>query len=58
MLTPEQLRVSTLGERQFRSPLHLSTVAGDDLHDFTPDEARLLCRADFVSARTAGTMRS
>ena len=50
MLTPEQLRVSTLGERQFRSPLHLSTVAGDDIHDFTPDDARLLCRADFVSA--------
>ena len=25
-------------------------MAGDDLHDFTPDDARLLCRADFVSA--------
>jgi len=50
MLTEDQLRVSTLGERRFRSPLQLSTLPGDDIGDFTPDDARLLVRADFVSA--------
>jgi len=49
MLTPEQLRVPTLGSRQFQSPLRLSTRPGDELGDFTPDEARLLYRADFVT---------
>ena len=50
MLTPEQLRVSNLGKREFRSPLKLSTERGDGIADFTPDEARLLYHADFVSA--------
>src|SRR5512144_616976 len=50
MLTEDQLRVPTLGERRFRSPLQLSTLPGDDIGDFTPDDARLLVRADFVSA--------
>jgi len=45
----EQLIVSTLGARQFKSPLSLSTSPGDDLSDFTPDTARLLYRADFVA---------
>ena len=49
MPAPEQLTVSSLGARQFKSPLSLSTKPGDDLCDFTPDTARLLYRADFVS---------
>ncbi len=48
MLDREQLRVSSLGERKFRSPLGLSTERGDGVTDFTPDGARLLYRADFV----------
>jgi 6-phosphofructokinase 1 len=48
MLTPEQLRVSNLGECRFPSPLKLSVARGDGIGDFTPDGARLLHRADFV----------
>jgi 6-phosphofructokinase 1 len=47
MPTADQLKVANLGERRFPSPLALSATAGDDLTDFTPDEARLLVRADF-----------
>jgi 6-phosphofructokinase 1 len=50
MLTPDRLKVSNLGERRCRSPLRLSTRPGDDLGDYTPDEAHLLYRADFVVA--------
>lgn len=49
MPAPEQFSVSQLGARQFKSPLSLSTKSGDDLCDFTPDTARLLYRANFVS---------
>ncbi len=49
MLAAEQLQVSNLGPCEFRSPLDLSTRPGDDLGDFTPDTARLLCRADFAA---------
>ncbi len=51
-MTPEQLRVSNLGTREFKSPLRLSTMPGDDLGDFTPDDARLLYCADFVAGET------
>src|SRR5512142_3021615 len=49
-MTPEQLSVSSLGKRECRSPLRLSNLAGDDIGDFTPDESRLLYRADFDSS--------
>lgn len=49
MPAPQQLNVSQLGPRQFKSPLSLSRRAGDAVCDFTPDTARLLYRADFVS---------
>ncbi len=55
MLAPEQLNVSNLGSRRFRSPLNLSTRPGDDLGDFTPDNARLLYRADFVAGEDIRT---
>jgi 6-phosphofructokinase 1 len=38
-LTPEQLKVSTLGERGFESPLNLSKIRGDELADYTHDGA-------------------
>lgn len=40
-LTQSQLDVATLGSRKHRSPLKLSTVAGDDIGDFTPDDGRM-----------------
>lgn len=49
-LTPDDLKVRNLGERRVRSPLRFSTRPEDGLSLFTPDEARLLYRADFVSA--------
>ncbi|HSW48863.1 MAG TPA: ATP-dependent 6-phosphofructokinase [Bryobacteraceae bacterium] len=49
MLTPQQLAVPNLGPRLVRSPLKLSTLPGDGLSDFTPNDARLLYRADFVA---------
>ncbi len=49
MLNPDQLRVTSLGRCEVRSPIQLSTEAGDDIGDFTPEGARLLYRADFVA---------
>lgn len=49
MLNPIQLLAPSLGPRRFKSPLRLSAVPGDGLGDFTPDGARLLYRADFVT---------
>jgi 6-phosphofructokinase 1 len=49
MLCAEHLRVSTLGERRFKSPLPLSSVSGDGVGDYVPDNARLLYQADFTS---------
>jgi 6-phosphofructokinase 1 len=50
MPAPQQLNVSQVGPRQFKSPLNPSRRPGDACCDFTPDTARLLYRADFVSA--------
>jgi len=41
MLTPQNVRVETLGERKVPSPLKLSTVKGDGIVNFVPDEARM-----------------
>jgi 6-phosphofructokinase 1 len=42
MLRPENLRVANLGTRRIASPLPMSTVEGDGIGDFTPDDARIL----------------
>lgn len=47
MPTADQLKVPSLGECRYDSPLALSTSRGDGISDFTPDDARLLYRADF-----------
>jgi 6-phosphofructokinase 1 len=52
-LSPEQLRVPTLGECIVQSPLGLSTHVGDGLAHFVPDRTRVLykiageCEEDF-----------
>jgi 6-phosphofructokinase 1 len=52
MPTADQLKVSSLGECRYDSPLALSTTRGDGISDFTPDDARLLYRADFSGAES------
>lgn len=47
--TQSQLAVPTLGRRAVNSPLPLSTVLGDDVGDFVPDEMRLLYEPRFVA---------
>jgi 6-phosphofructokinase 1 len=47
MLTPNELAVRCLGPRTVDSPLTLSTVRGDGIGDFVPDDARMLFRPDF-----------
>jgi 6-phosphofructokinase 1 len=42
MHRPEDLHVANLGPRRIASPLPMSTKAGDDVCDFTPDDARIL----------------
>jgi 6-phosphofructokinase 1 len=42
MITQDDLAVPTLGEGRHLSPLPLSTVPGDGVGDFVPDEARVL----------------
>ena len=42
MLTQADLVVPTLGERRYRSPLPMSTVPGDGVGDFVPDDMRVL----------------
>lgn len=42
MHRPEDLQISNLGERRVASPLPMSTVVGDGVGDFTPDNARVL----------------
>ena len=41
MLTPESVTIETLGPRGIPSPLKLSTVVGDGVVNFVPDEARM-----------------
>jgi 6-phosphofructokinase 1 len=48
-LTAEDLKVRNLGARSVRSPLKFAARSEEGLSLFTPDEARLLYRADFVS---------
>jgi 6-phosphofructokinase 1 len=47
-LTPEELNIATLGKPEFRSPLPLSFVEGDDVGDFVSDRFRLHYEPRFV----------
>ncbi len=47
MLTTEQITVRTLGPCTIESPLPYSTVRGDGIGNFMPDDARMLYRVDY-----------
>ncbi|HSB14400.1 MAG TPA: ATP-dependent 6-phosphofructokinase [Bryobacteraceae bacterium] len=47
MLIPNELVVRCLGQRTVDSPLKLSTMRGDGIGDFVPDDAKMLFRPDF-----------
>jgi 6-phosphofructokinase 1 len=49
MLSQAQLDVRTLGDRAFPSPLELSTVAGDGIADYVPDEARVALSVEIMA---------
>jgi len=55
MLTAENTRVATLGERTVPSPKRLSTTPGDGLGDFVPDDARVLQCIEFFPNRPCAT---
>ena len=46
MPKPEEVIVSMLGHPQYDSPLNLSTVHGDGIGNFTPDEAKVRYRVE------------
>ena len=55
-LQPEQLVVSTLGECRRRSPLPMSTVPGDGVGNFVPDQMRMLYAPRFREGESLGTL--
>jgi 6-phosphofructokinase 1 len=57
MLTPADLAVATLGPCRHHSPLRLSTVEGDGIGNFVPDDTRVLCNIEHrVSQPGAGEL--
>ncbi len=46
-----EFTVKRLGPAKIVSPIHLGTQAGDQLADFTPDEARVLVESDLDTIR-------
>ncbi|MCA9248414.1 MAG: ATP-dependent 6-phosphofructokinase [Planctomycetales bacterium] len=54
-LTPDQLKIRSLGERHVRSPLNLSNSPGDGIGDFMPDNARIVADIAFQGAEFAAT---
>lgn len=47
----EDLRVDTLGERKITSPLRLNEKEGDEIANYTSDEARILVNAELTCFR-------
>jgi 6-phosphofructokinase 1 len=56
MVSHDDLRVKTLGERRRRSPLPMSTVPGDGVGDFVPDDMRVLYDTRFREGRPPGDL--
>jgi 6-phosphofructokinase 1 len=51
MISQADLAVPTLGPRRYRSPLPMSTVPGDGVGDFVPDDARVLYETRILGGR-------
>ena len=51
VLTPDSVKVENLGPRLVASPLELSTVVGDGVVNFVPDEARMPACVEVTSGR-------
>jgi 6-phosphofructokinase 1 len=54
MTVPEELIVQKLGPCRVRSPLNLSTIAGDFIPDYTDDAARVLVEVEFKEGQELG----
>jgi 6-phosphofructokinase 1 len=54
-MTPDDLVISTLGAATLPSPLQLSTVPGDEIADYVPDDARVLFDVEVSSARSSSS---
>ncbi len=54
MLTPESMAVKYLGERTIPSPLNLSTVYGDGMVNFMPDDAQMPAEVEIIPGRDNG----
>lgn len=52
----EELRIATLGERRFASPLHWSLDLGQDGGQFTPDTSKVLYAISFLEGESAPSM--
>jgi len=50
--------VRTLGERKIPSPLGLSRRVGDEVPDYVPDEARVLCDVEIMRGDVVDTARA
>jgi 6-phosphofructokinase 1 len=54
MLTQESLKIRSLGEPRYPSPLKLSTVPGDDVADYVPEGAGILYDIETGPGRSPG----
>jgi 6-phosphofructokinase 1 len=53
MLKPDDLKIRSLGEPTYPSPLKLSTVHGDGIVNFTPDDARIRYLVECIPDRAS-----
>jgi 6-phosphofructokinase 1 len=56
MLSQSDLTVSTLGKPRFRSPLPMSTVAGDGVGDFVDDRVRVLYEVSYCEGQSVSDL--
>ncbi|MFC1493255.1 ATP-dependent 6-phosphofructokinase [candidate division KSB1 bacterium] len=51
MLTPEETKVKVLGEPQYPSPLNLSTVYGDGIGNFVPEDSKVRFQVELIKGQ-------
>lgn len=54
MLKPEHVKIDSLGPSHFRSPLKLSTVFGDGLVNYVPEQARMPMAVEMLPGGPTG----